>query len=218
MPLPTDHERYNAGNTTGPRLERRNWWQGEIKLEQRAAGDTTSDPVIGGYAALFNRESVDLGGFVERVAPGAFAKSVASGDIRAFWNHNTDNLLGRTKSGTLTLSEDATGLLFRLPLPDTTAGRDVAALVKRGDISGMSFGFITRLDNWAKVAGTWLRTLLEVDLIEVSPVVFPAYTATDVTMRAIPGMSTEEALVRLRAAEAQDEARGRRLRLLEKTI
>jgi len=196
------------------KIERRVYESGEVRIEARAEGKAT--PVIGGYAAMFNRDSVDLGGFTERIAPGAFAASLDQ-DIRALYNHNTSDLLGRTASGTLSLAEDSMGLTFRLDLPDTQAGRDVATLVERRDITGMSFGFVTRADNWAKVAGTWMRTLLDVQLIEISPVVFPAYPDTAVGMRAAGG-SVEEALIGLRHAEALEAARMRRLSLLEKSV
>jgi HK97 family phage prohead protease len=183
----------------------------ELRLE-RAEGKA---PRIGGYAAVFNSESVDLGGFVERIAPGAFGGSLSKGaDVRALWNHDRNVILGRTKSGTLRLTEDARGLAFELDLPDTQAGRDLAVLVERKDISGMSFAFRTQADNWAKVAGAWLRTLLEVDLIDVSPVTFPAYPATEVGVRA--ACDAREALAGLQAAQAQEDARLRRLRLLER--
>ncbi len=80
--------------------------------------------------------------FREQFAPGAFKDSPASGsDVRALYEHNYTQLLGRTKSGTLVLSEDDTGLRFELTPPNTQLGNDVLELVERGDISGMSFGF-----------------------------------------------------------------------------
>jgi len=193
-------------------MERR-FWPGEIRVE-RAEGKATK---IGGYAARFNSESVDLGGFSERIAPGAFAAALAKGaDVRALLNHNPDVVLGRSKSGTLRLAEDGNGLAFDLDLPDTSAGRDLAVSVERRDIAEMSFGFSVQKggDTWSKVGDRWLRTLLSVDLYDVSPVAFAAYPQTEVGLRAA-GVSSE-ALAGLAVAKVEEEARERRLRLLEK--
>ncbi len=138
-------------------------------------------PVIAGYAAKFNSPSQDLGGFVEVLKPGCFAKSLAGGDQRAFFNHCYDELLARTKSGTLRLWEDAVGLAYELDVPDTSLGRDVYALVKRGDLDGNSFGFYAVSDEWSGDGKT--DTILEAELIEISVVVYPAYLATTVEAR-----------------------------------
>jgi uncharacterized protein len=192
-------------------MERRSVTAGELRVE-RMDGKSTK---IGGYAARFNSESVDLGGFVERIAPGAFTRTLSGSDVRALLNHNTDIVLGRQKAGTLRLAEDANGLAFELDLPDTTAGRDLAVSIERGDVAEMSFLFKMRKDQWAKLGpDQWLRTLLDVDLKEISPVTFPAYPSTEVGMRADVG--AKDALAGLVAAKAAEEARSRRLRLLER--
>ena len=135
-----------------------------------------------GYAAKFNALSVDFGGWRERINPGAFKKTLAEGDVRAFWNHDDSRLpLGRQKSGTLHLEEDEIGLRFEVDLPETQDARDLIQSVNRGDVDGVSFGFRSRKDNWTE-KGT-IRTLLEVDLIEVSPVNFPAYPQTELALR-----------------------------------
>ena len=161
------------------KLETRNF-DIEIRAEEEE-GKTT----LRGYAAVFNSSSKSLGGFVEKIEPGAFKKSVEGGDIRAFWNHNIDKILGRTKSQTLTLEEDDKGLRFEIELPDTTAGKDAKISVDRGDVDGMSFGFIVPLggDRWDKKSNPPTRTLTEVELIEVSPVIYPAYPSTTVALR-----------------------------------
>jgi HK97 family phage prohead protease len=148
---------------------------------------------IAGHAAKFDSLSEDLGGFRERIAPGAFAKSIQSGDIRALWNHDANIVLGRNKAGTLRLSEDSAGLAFEVDAPDTQLVRDmVMAPIARGDVNQCSFGFYTMADKWAKVDGEWIRTLLECELFDVSPVTYPAYPSTDVAVR------------RLLAAQAAD--------------
>ncbi len=191
-------------------MERRSVTAGELRGE-RMDGKSTK---IGGYAARFNSESVDLGGFVERIAPGAFTRTLSGSDVRALLNHNSDIVLGRSKSGTLRLAEDANGLAFELDLPDTQAGRDLAVLIERRDIAEMSFGLKMRKDQWAKLGpDAWLRTLLDVDLLDVSPVAYPAYPSTEVGMRSAVAV---DAVAGLAAAKAADEARVRRMRLLER--
>jgi len=141
---------------------------------------------IAGHAAKFDALSEDLGGFCERIAPGAFAKTIQSADIRALWNHDANIVLGRNKSGTLRLSEDSAGLAYEVDAPDTQLVRDmVLAPIARGDVNQCSFGFYTVSDKWAKVDGLWVRTLLEVELFDVSPVTYPAYPQTDVAVRSM---------------------------------
>lgn len=153
-------------------------------IEVREASGDGSIGSISGYAAVFNKLSEPLGRFREKIAPGAFADSV-KGDIRAFWNHNMDFILGRSTAKTLSLEEDQLGLKFGLNLPDTNIGRDVMTSVKRKDVTGMSFGFMVSEDTWerGKPGEPHIRTLLKVDLFEISPVVFPAYPQTSVSAR-----------------------------------
>jgi HK97 family phage prohead protease len=204
-------------------MERRAFQVTGLKVERR---DEDNARKIVGYAAVFESESVDLGGFTERIARGAFAGTLAA-DVRALWNHDPMHVLGRTKAGTLRLQEDDRGLAIEIDPPDTQTARDVITLIERGDISGMSFGFRTVKDNWAKVAGKWLRTLLEVELFDVSPVTYPAYPATEVSLRA--ATDAKDGLEGLRRAQAEEEqaialaraahdARSRRLRLIGREL
>lgn len=156
---------------------------GELRVVTDA-GDVPTKIV--GHAAKFYSLSEDLGGFRERIAPGAFAKTIQSGDIRALWNHDANIVLGRNKSGTLRLSEDVAGLSYECDAPDTQLVRDmVMSPIARGDVNQCSFGFRTISDKWAKVDGEWLRTLLEVELLDVSPVTYAAYASTDVAVRSL---------------------------------
>ena len=152
-------------------------------VEVRAEGDGMT---FRGYAAVFNSWSEDLGGFRERIRPGAFSKSLGERRaIKMFLNHNTDVVLGSTRSN-LTLSEDDRGLLAEAHLPDTTAGRDTALLVRDKIIDSMSFGFQTIKDAWEfKDDGKRVeRELVEVRLFEVSPVTgWPAYPKTTASVR-----------------------------------
>jgi len=132
-----------------------------------------------GYAAVWDSPSEPLP-FVERIAPGAFNRSIkrARNDIKLLWNHESGQVLGSTRAGTLVLEEDSRGLRVTAKLPPTTAGKDAAVLLKRGDIDSMSFGFSVPAggDSWSADGSE--RTLKSVRLHEVSIVAFPAYTAT----------------------------------------
>lgn len=139
-------------------------------------------PLITGYAAVFNRPSENLGGFVEIIRPGAFARTIQTEDIRALWQHNPEYVLGRTKNGTLRLREDEIGLRIEIDAPDTQIGRDAVASIQRGDVDQMSFMFEVVADEWEQGAPV-KRTLVEVKLYDVSPVTFPAYPQTSVSVR-----------------------------------
>jgi len=136
-----------------------------------------------GYAAVWNAPTTirEAGRtFVEIVRKGAFSRALRqTPDILCCFNHDMNRLLGRTASGTLTVSEDDHGLKFEVLLPDTDTGNEVRELASRGDLSGASFAFTVRKDNWAD--GT--RELQDVDLFECGPVVTPAYEATVVGLR-----------------------------------
>lgn len=150
--------------------------------EIRVAGENT----IAGYAAVFNSWSEPLGYFREQIQPGAFAKTLQEQtDVRALINHNSDKPIGRTTNGTLKLWEDDHGLAFEVKLPDTSYAADLRESIKRGDISQNSFAFQAVKDRWS--ADQKERTLLEVKLIEISPVTFPAYAETSVSARSAGG-------------------------------
>lgn len=147
--------------------------------------DKSGRPTIAGYAAVFDSWSCDMYGFREKIAPGAFKKTLQESDVRALWNHDTGMVLGRSSAGTLVLSEDSKGLAVEIDPPDSAAG--LLETMRRGDVDQMSFGFQVIKDMWEedRKADTVSRTLLEVRLIEVSVVAFPAYDATSVGVRAI---------------------------------
>jgi HK97 family phage prohead protease len=138
---------------------------------------------IQGYAAVFD-DPTDLGDFREVVAPGAFGDSLKRRPVAMLVGHNDAGLpVASTASGTLTLREDRKGLWFAADLPDSSAGRDLYESVRRGDTRGMSFGFSVRRDRWsADSSGRTVRSLVEVDLLEVSAVAFPAYPSTSVSV------------------------------------
>ncbi len=140
---------------------------------------------ISGYAAVFNELSDDLGGFREKIQPGAFSEAVVNDDVRALWNHDSNYVLGRNKAGTLKLSEDERGLHYVVDLPDTQWAKDLSESIKRGDVTQSSFGFIVDSDEWAKQDGETVRTLTKVTLFDVSPVTYPAYPQTSTSARSI---------------------------------
>jgi HK97 family phage prohead protease len=160
-------------------------------LELRAADGAPTR--IAGYAAVFNTLSEDLGGFRELIAPGAFRRAVADDDVRALWNHDANLVLGRNTAGTLTLREDTRGLAYDVEPPDTQWGRDAVVSIRRGDVTGSSFGFRTVTDRWVTQDGENLRTLVEVELFDVSPVTYPAYAAASVSARSwLEGAGVED--------------------------
>ena len=137
-----------------------------------------------GYAAKFNSPSEDLGGFVETIEAGAFRRSLRSrNDVKLLVNHDTGRVLASSRSGTMKLYEDERGLRVEASLPNTSDGRDMAELLRRGDLSKMSFGFAVQKDTWNNEMTE--RTLKSVRLFEVSIVAFPAYAATEANVRSL---------------------------------
>ncbi|KKK75351.1 hypothetical protein LCGC14_2874590, partial [marine sediment metagenome] len=143
---------------------------------------------ITGYAARFNVWSDEIFGFKERIHSGAFSKTIKENDIRLLFNHDPNFILARTVNGTMKLEEDRKGLLYTASLPDTTYAQDLKESIRRGDISQNSFGFRVINDKW-KVSddknALSERTLTEVKLFDVSPVVFAAYPQTTVKVRSL---------------------------------
>ncbi|WP_312670696.1 HK97 family phage prohead protease [Pseudescherichia sp.] len=160
-----------------------------VDFEIRTSELIASNKKLVGYAVRWNSQSeVIWDEFVEQFAPGAFSESLASGsDVRALYEHNYTQLLGRTKSGSLVLAEDDTGLRFELTPPDTQLGRDVLTLVERGDLSGMSFGFRALKESWEIGQSPYLRTVTAAELREITVTSMPAYpeSAVEVAQRSL---------------------------------
>lgn len=160
---------------------------------------------IVGYAAVFNSLSEDLGGMRETIRPGAFAKSLARGDdVRALFDHSSGAVIGRRSAGTLVLAEDDKGLRVEIAVPDTAVGRDLLVSLRRKDLDGMSFGFYTVEDIWHREKDdkgdvTYRRELIELDLIEVSIVTWPAYSATSAEARSMREATAKIMQERVRA-------------------
>ncbi len=155
----------------------------KVPVEVRAKSDRR---MIGGYAAVFNKESSNLGGFVEAVDPGAFNGSRGDGwpDVIARYNHDDNMLLGSTGGGTLRLMVDGTGLDYEVEPPKARA--DILELVQRGDVRKSSFAFRTIEDDWGTTdQGFPKRTLLRVQLVDVAPVNVPAYPDSSAGLRSL---------------------------------
>ncbi len=166
-------------------IERRFYPFSEVRV------DDQKEPKLVGYAAVFDQYSEEMWGFREKVAKGAFSKSIVKDDIRMLWNHDPNFVLARTKSGTLTLKEDDKGLYFEGTPPDTQWAKDLLVSIKRGDITQNSFGFIILDDDWDEDDnGRKIRILKDVKLFDISPVTYPAYPQTELHIRGRWGETT----------------------------
>jgi HK97 family phage prohead protease len=172
----------------------------DFEIRETPAGMTFT-----GYAAVFNSDSVPLP-FIERIAPGAFKRSLQSrNEVKMLWNHDAGEPLASVRGGTLKLVEDERGLKVEATLANTTRGRDVAELIRSKTVDSMSFGFSVIKDSWSGD----VRTLQAVRLFEVSIVSSPAYegTAGTVAVRSTTGIDADQladALMRLESGEDLD--------------
>jgi uncharacterized protein len=156
--------------------------------ELRVATREDGSRIVSGYAILYNSLSVDLGGFSEIVAPGSLTRTLRENpDVLCLRDHKSELVLGRTVAGTLTLDDQPNGLHFTVTLPNTTAASDLAESLSRGDVDGCSFGFSVFNDTWIDDSeGNIIRTLLDIDLYEISVTSFPAYPAATAALRTAP--------------------------------
>jgi HK97 family phage prohead protease len=162
-----------------------------IKTELRVVKQKQEDdalPVIEGYAAVFNSDSEDMMGFIERIRPGAFKEAIKISDVRSLFNHDANIVLGRNKAGTLEIKEDKKGLFMVTHPPDTQLVRDmVMTPIDRGDIDQQSFGFTVEKDSWEGLdTDKPVRTIEKIkELFDVSVVTYPAYQDTSVALRSL---------------------------------
>lgn len=170
-----------------PKIERRSVAEFRIQRPGEAGGPTK----LGGTVAPFDVETTIngwFGSFREVLRPGCFNRALAEGqDVVCWYQHGQGAPLplGRTGAGTLRLQTSDTGLMFECDLPDTQDARDLAVSIERKDISGMSFAFMPVEqdgERWTNGEPP-LREVLDADLMDVSPVVFPAYPSTSVGTR-----------------------------------
>lgn len=166
-----------------PEVEKRELLNEGIEIRESEDGTKT----VSGYAVKWEKKSQTLGvwyRFKEQFKKGAFIETLSDDDQRALWSHDTSQVLGRTKNGTLRLSEDDIGLRFELDLPNTTLGKDVYETIKRGDVDGVSFGFKMVKEEWDESnPDNIIRSVTKAKLLEISPVAFPAYPDSTVSAR-----------------------------------
>ncbi len=202
-------------------------------LVQARAGvkvDTRSDSgkrYVEGYAAVFYDPNDPEGtefelwpGFRERIMPGAFDRALKEDDIRCLFNHDSGAVLGRNRSKTLELWVDSIGLGYRCWLAETTWGNNTFISIERGDISGSSFGFELRSEESERIVrGTDVvtRELLDVSVYDVSPVTYPAYLGTDVTIlkRSLEARAAETLKLKKEIPALLAARRARRMRMLD---
>jgi len=157
----------------------------ELRLKEGAEG---SLGILEGLPGIpYNSWSEDLGGFTERVLPGAFDQSLMESDIISCRDHEDTYILGRTSSGHLRLDNRDDGLYYEVDLPETSYARDLVVSLGRKDVKGNSFRFRTIDDRWSIVGGKEFRDLVSCELYEVGPVTMPAYPATGLGLRSLFG-------------------------------
>lgn len=150
------------------------------ELKTRNIEEGSDSITLGGYAAMFNSRTTLWEGFDEIIVPNAFSKTLSEqGDVRCLFNHDWSKVLGRTKSGTLRLFEDERGLKFEVDIPNNSYANDLVESMERGDINQCSFGFFITKEELDWDSDPVLRTILEVELYEVSIVSIPAYDDTE---------------------------------------
>jgi uncharacterized protein len=162
----------------------KNYERRAVNYEARMVSDDSGN-YVEGYAAKFDTRSEDFGGWEETIATGAF-DDVLGDDVRALIDHNPEKIIGRSKSGTLSLVVDDIGLKYRALIPDTTYGNDLKKSLERGDIDQSSFGFRVKDADWETRDGKEVRVIKKLErLFDVSPVTFPAYQDTSVAKRSL---------------------------------
>jgi len=168
-------------------IERRAYANGvEVRATEKGA-------TLRGYAARFG-SVYDMGWFTEEVGRDAF-KNADMSDVRVLFNHDPNQILGRTKSGTARVGVDEKGLWYEVELPKSADSLREA--VERGDIDQSSWGFFLKKDSWEKREGTdkQHRVLLDVEMVfDASPVTFPANPDTTVAKRSLEAYQKEVAL------------------------
>lgn len=172
-----------------------------------------------GYAAVYYRDGDEATeyrlrpGVVERIEHGAFNRVLEERqDVLALFDHDTSKLLGRVSSGTLRLAGDDVGLRYEIDLPDTSAGRDVAESVRRGDINGSSFGFRDAKSQmqWGRGGGASVRSISSFGTIrDIGPVTQPAYTGTTAGLRSADDDGSFEEELKASEAEASRNPEGK---------
>ena len=152
----------------------------DYNIENFTIRKTEQGQTIAGMAVPFNRKSQDLGGFVEQIDSNAVDKTLQNSDVVMLWQHDSTDPITRESTG-LKLEVREGGLHFEANASDFTERQ--LDLMQRGVVKQMSFGFLTIRDEWNQEAEPVERTLLDIDLREISPVTWPAYNQTSVAVR-----------------------------------
>lgn len=182
-------------------IEKRNFVLDELEIREL---DNNEKKIIG-YAAVFGSLSNDLGNFRELIDPNAFDGRTED-DVRFLINHDANLILGRTLSGTLSLSIDEKGLRYEATIPDTQAGRDLIVSMNRGDITQSSFAFTVEKDDWSQDNETMIRTIKKVSrLYDVSAVTYPAYEEADVALRSLEKWKLNESFEKEKIENKKEE-------------
>jgi uncharacterized protein len=164
---------------------------GTFDLRTVRAQTNPTDPIgFAGHAAMWNHRTWIGGkqwGFWEELAPGCCTRSLSeSTSKRMLLNHNSDMLLATTAAASLRLTEDLVGLAVDADMAPTSYAHDLAILLERKEVRGMSFGFSDDAWEYSVIeAGASLYRLTEITLYEVSPCGDPAYTSTDAALRSL---------------------------------
>lgn len=167
-------------------IERRAYVNG-VEIETRA---DNKNGTLRGYAARFG-SVYDMGWFTEEVGRDAF-KNADMSDVRILFNHDPNQILGRTKSGTARVGVDEKGLWYEVDLPESA--NNIRDAVIRGDIDQSSWGFYLKKDSWTKRDGSdkQHRVLEQVEVVfDASPVTFPANPDTTVAKRSLEAYQKE---------------------------
>ena len=176
-----------------PNAERR-FISEPVGFEKREEG--VDENVIEGYAAVFNKDSEDFGGWIERIAPNAFS-DVLNDNAVALFNHDMNYVLGRNGVN-VKISQDDTGLKYTIKLPDTSFAKDLRQLIKEGIIHQSSFAFTVKEQRWSKPAKEGERHVRTIEkvarLYDVSPVTTPAYPDASVGARSFSELEKEQPL------------------------
>ena len=176
----------------------------DYDLEGLEIRDVDGNRTIRGMAIPFNRDSADLGGFRERIDPGALKRSLEASDVVMLWQHDAAQPITRESTG-LKLEIRKSGVWFEADASDfTTRQRD---LLERGVVKSMSFGFVSNEDSWEQERKPVRRTLLDIDLREISPVTWPAYNQTSVAIRSAAKAGIQLRVVPDNISTAIDEDR-----------
>lgn len=145
----------------------------------------SGDLILSGYFIKFDEETELWPGYFEVIKREGVEKAIKDADIRALFNHDHSLVLGRTGNDTVRLDVDDVGLFGDIIInKDDPQAVGAYARVQRGDVIGCSFGFFPiKINTEERDDGSYLDTILELEIFEVSPCTFPAYPQTEIAAR-----------------------------------